>query len=98
MRGALVESTVVWLIDAHPLLRSGLRAQLDGKGFEVAAEASTIHLSLIETRLKATKPKAIPQLDIAKLIKTVLAERARDRRSQKSGARPKKSQAAGKAR
>lgn len=42
MRGALVESTIVWLIDAHPLLRSGLRAQLDGKGFEVAAEAGTI--------------------------------------------------------
>ena len=42
MRGALVESTVVWLIDAHPLLRSGLRAQLEGKGFEVAAEAGTV--------------------------------------------------------
>jgi two-component system nitrate/nitrite response regulator NarL len=38
----LVESTVVWLIDAHPLLRSGLRAQLEGKGFEVAAEAGTV--------------------------------------------------------
>jgi two-component system nitrate/nitrite response regulator NarL len=42
MRGALVESTVVWLVDAHPLLRSGLRSQLDGKGFEVAAEAATV--------------------------------------------------------
>ena len=42
MRGALVESTVVWLVDAHPLLRSGLRAQLAGQGFEVAAEAGTI--------------------------------------------------------
>jgi two-component system nitrate/nitrite response regulator NarL len=42
MRGALVESTVVWLVDAHPLLRSGLRSQLDGKGFEIAAEASTV--------------------------------------------------------
>jgi len=40
--GIGLESTVVWLIDAHPLLRSGLRAQLDGKGFEVAAEAGTI--------------------------------------------------------
>jgi len=37
-----VESTIVWLVDAHPLLRSGLRAQLDGKGFEVAAEAGSI--------------------------------------------------------
>jgi two-component system nitrate/nitrite response regulator NarL len=42
IRGALVESTIVWLIDAHPLLRSGLRAQLEGKGFEVAAEAGTV--------------------------------------------------------
>ena len=42
MRGALVESTIVWLVDAHPLLRSGLRTQLDGKGFEVAAEAASV--------------------------------------------------------
>ena len=42
MRGALVDNTIVWLIDAHPLLRSGLRAQLDGNGFEVAAEAATV--------------------------------------------------------
>jgi len=42
MRGALVETTIVWLIDAHPLLRSGLRSQLEGKGFEVSAEAGTI--------------------------------------------------------
>lgn len=42
MRGALVDNTVIWLIDAHPLLRSGLRAQLDGKGFEIAAEASNV--------------------------------------------------------
>ncbi len=42
MQGALVENTVIWLIDAHPLLRSGLRSQLDGKGFEVAAEAATV--------------------------------------------------------
>lgn len=37
-----MESTIVWLVDAHPLLRSGLRAQLDGKGFHVAAEAGSI--------------------------------------------------------
>lgn len=37
-----MESTIVWLIDAHPLLRSGLRAQLEGKGFSVAAEAGSI--------------------------------------------------------
>ena len=42
MRGALVDNTVIWLIDAHPLLRSGLRSQLDGKGFHIAAEASTV--------------------------------------------------------
>ncbi|MFM9864668.1 MAG: LuxR C-terminal-related transcriptional regulator [Micropepsaceae bacterium] len=42
MRGALVEQTVVWLVDAHPLLRSGLRSQLDGKGFQIAAEAATV--------------------------------------------------------
>ena len=41
-RGALVESSVVWLVDAHPLLRSGLRSQLDGKGFHIAAEAATV--------------------------------------------------------
>jgi len=37
-----VESTVIWLIDGHPLLRSGLRSQLEGKGFHVAAEAATV--------------------------------------------------------
>jgi two-component system nitrate/nitrite response regulator NarL len=42
MRGALVDNTVIWLIDAHPLLRSGLRSQLDGKGFHIAAEAATV--------------------------------------------------------
>lgn len=42
MRGALVEHTVVWLVDAHPLLRSGLRSQLDGNGFHIAAEAGTV--------------------------------------------------------
>jgi two-component system, NarL family, nitrate/nitrite response regulator NarL len=42
MRGALVENTVIWLIDGHPLLRSGLRSQLEGKGFLVAAEAATV--------------------------------------------------------
>jgi two-component system, NarL family, nitrate/nitrite response regulator NarL len=40
--GELVESTIVWLVDAHPLLRSGLRAQLDGKGFDVVAEAGSV--------------------------------------------------------
>ena len=42
MRGALVDNTIVWLIDAHPLLRSGLRAQLEGRGFAVAGEAGTV--------------------------------------------------------
>jgi two-component system nitrate/nitrite response regulator NarL len=42
MRGAFVESSIVWLIDAHPLFRSGLRSQLEGKGFEVVAEAASI--------------------------------------------------------
>ena len=42
MRGALVNTTIVWLVDAHPLLRSGLRSQLDGKGFEIVAEAATL--------------------------------------------------------
>lgn len=37
-----MESSVVWLIDAHPLLRSGLRAQLEGKGFDVSAEAGSV--------------------------------------------------------
>ena len=37
-----MEATTVWLIDAHPLLRSGLRSQLEGRGFEVTAEAGTI--------------------------------------------------------
>lgn len=42
MTGGSLESTVVWLVDPHPLLRSGLRMQLDGKGFEVTAEAATV--------------------------------------------------------
>lgn len=42
MRGNSVESTVVWLVDPHPLLRSGLRSQLDGKGFEIGAEAASV--------------------------------------------------------
>lgn len=37
-----MEDTVVWLVDAHPLLRSGLRSQLDGKGFQITAEAATV--------------------------------------------------------
>lgn len=37
-----MNNTIVWLVDAHPLLRSGLRAQLVGKGFEIGAEAATV--------------------------------------------------------
>jgi two-component system nitrate/nitrite response regulator NarL len=38
----LAKSTIVWLIGAHQLLRSGLRALFVGKGFEVAAEADSV--------------------------------------------------------
>jgi two-component system nitrate/nitrite response regulator NarL len=31
----------VWLIDAHPLMRAGLKAQLDGNGFAVVAEGGS---------------------------------------------------------
>ena len=31
----------VWLIDAHPLMRAGLKAQLDGKGFAIVAEGGS---------------------------------------------------------
>jgi DNA-binding GntR family transcriptional regulator len=88
------ESTSTCALDEHRRIFDALK-QRDGKR---AAEASTIHLSLIETRLKATKPKPVPQLDIAKLVKTALAERARELRSAKSGPRPKRSRAGGKAR
>jgi two-component system nitrate/nitrite response regulator NarL len=56
--GELVESTIVWLIDPHPLLRSGLRAQLDGKGFEVAAEAGSI-AEMARNGSSATAPNLI---------------------------------------
>lgn len=32
----------VWLIDAHPLMRAGLKAQLDGKGFAIVAEGGSL--------------------------------------------------------
>jgi hypothetical protein len=88
------ESTSSCALDEHRRIFDALK-QRDGKR---AAEASTIHLSLIETRLKPTRPKSIPQPDIAKLVKNVLAERARDRRSAKPGARLERSQAGGKSR
>lgn len=40
--GVLVDNATIWLVDAQPLLRAGLRAQLDGKGFHVAVEAATV--------------------------------------------------------
>lgn len=40
--GAKVDNAVLWLVDSQPLLRAGLRAQLDGRGFQVAFEATTI--------------------------------------------------------
>lgn len=40
--GALVDNAVIWLLDSQPLMRAGLRAQLDGKGFRVVFEAATI--------------------------------------------------------
>ena len=46
----------VWLIDAHPLMRAGLKAQLDGKGFAIIAEGG----SLGEVFEKAAE--ALPQL------------------------------------
>jgi two-component system nitrate/nitrite response regulator NarL len=37
-----LENAIIWLVDPQPLLRAGLRAQLDGRGFEVTLEGSTI--------------------------------------------------------
>ena len=37
-----MERAVIWLVDAQPLLRAGLRAQLDGKGFRVVVDAGTV--------------------------------------------------------
>jgi two-component system nitrate/nitrite response regulator NarL len=40
--GSFVEGMSVWLIDAHPLMRAGLKAQLDGKGFAIVAEGGSL--------------------------------------------------------
>ena len=40
--GKTVGTMIVWVIDAQPLLRAGLRAQLTIEGFEVTAEAATV--------------------------------------------------------
>lgn len=40
--GTHVEGMSVWLIDAHPLMRAGLKAQLDGKGFAIVAEGASL--------------------------------------------------------
>lgn len=40
--GVVVENAVIWLVDSQPLLRAGLKAQLDGRGFQVGLEASSI--------------------------------------------------------
>lgn len=37
-----MDNAVIWLVDAQPLMRAGLRAQLDGKGFHVAVEATNV--------------------------------------------------------
>src|ERR1700693_1977395 len=54
--GAFVEGMSVLLIDADSSLRSGLKAQLDGKGFAIIAEGG----SLGEVFEKAAE--ALPQL------------------------------------
>lgn len=41
--GKHVEGMSVWLIDAHPLMRAGLKAQLDGKGFAIVAEGGSFN-------------------------------------------------------
>ena len=88
------ESTSTCALDEHRRIFDALK-QRDGKR---AAEASTIHLSLIETRLKVTKPKSIPTPDVARLVKSAIAERARDLRASRSASRPNKSRAGGNAR
>lgn len=50
-----MESATVWLIDSQPLLRAGLRAQLDGKGFHVAVDAGTVDEAI---RLGSHGPQA----------------------------------------
>jgi two-component system, NarL family, nitrate/nitrite response regulator NarL len=50
-----MESAAVWLIDSQPLLRAGLRAQLDGKGFNVEVDAGTVDEAI---RLGARGPQA----------------------------------------
>lgn len=50
-----MEIATVWLIDSQPLLRAGLRAQLDGKGFHVAVDAGTVDEAI---RLGSRGPQA----------------------------------------
>lgn len=50
-----MEIATVWLIDSQPLLRAGLRAQLDGKGFHVAVDAGTVDEAI---RLGSHGPQA----------------------------------------
>ena len=38
----MVDNAAIWLLDAQPLLRAGLRSQLDSNGFQVTFEAATI--------------------------------------------------------
>jgi two-component system nitrate/nitrite response regulator NarL len=33
----------IWIIDPHPLLRSGLKSQLEANGFRVVAEGASLH-------------------------------------------------------
>lgn len=40
--GVVLDNAAIWLVDAQPLLRAGLRSQLDGKGFHIAVEASAV--------------------------------------------------------
>jgi two-component system nitrate/nitrite response regulator NarL len=58
MRRALAESTIVWLVGARPLLRSGLRAQFDNEGFEIAAEAGSVE-EILQSGLDGLAPDLI---------------------------------------
>lgn len=64
-RGAIaagVHCAGVWIIDHHPLLRSGLKSQLEESSFRVLAEGG----SLLET-LNQEKPGEVPDLVILDL-------------------------------
>lgn len=61
-------------VDEHARIIDALKNH-DGA---LAAEASTIHLSLIETRLRPTEPKPAREVDVIPLVRDAIAARRAD--------------------